>query len=265
MLDEYFKELDKFHPMEREKERETIAKALAGDRRAYDNIVSCNLKFVVSIAKSYQGQGLLLEDLISEGNLGLLKALDKFDLSKNVKFISYAVWWIRQSILNAIHENAKSIRIPLNKISNVARIDKAREELIEQLGREPSTTELELFLENPEILVDRQYSYTMVDLNKPQTENDKTLDEIIPAESTLSPEDTTEDFLLEFEEALGGFPDRDKKILKMYYGIGYPRAYTLKDIGDDFGLTRERIRQIKKRALDRLKLKHRSAKLRSYL
>jgi RNA polymerase primary sigma factor len=105
----------------------------------------------------------------------------------------------------------------------------------------------------------------MVDLNKPQTENDKTLDEIIPAESTLSPEDTTEDFLLEFEEALGGFPDRDKKILKMYYGIGYPRAYTLKDIGDDFGLTRERIRQIKKRALDRLKLKHRSAKLRSYL
>ncbi|HNW88136.1 MAG TPA: RNA polymerase sigma factor RpoD/SigA [Bacteroidales bacterium] len=265
MLDEYFKELDRFQPLERGKERETIAKAKTGDRRAYDSIINCNLKFVVSIAKSYQGQGLLLDDLISEGNLGLLKALDRFDLDRNVKFISYAVWWIRQSILNAIHENAKSIRIPLNKIANVAKIDKAREELIEQLGREPSTNELEIFLENPEILIDKQYSYTMIDLNKPQTENDKTLDEIVPAESTLSPENTTEDFLLEFETSLKGFPDRDKQILKMYYGIGYPRAYTLKDIGDELGLTRERIRQIKKRALGRLQLKHRSAKLRSYL
>lgn len=265
MLDTYFKELDKFQPLERENEREVIFKALSGDRKAYNQIINCNLKFVVSIAKAYQGQGILLEDLISEGNLGLIKALERFDLKRNVKFISYAVWWIRQSILNAIHENAKSIRIPLNKISNVTKIDKARDILAEQLGRNPSMNELEIFLENPEILQDEQYSYIMLDLDKPHTDNDKSLEGIIPTEFIEDSEVIRQEFIIELNQAIKGFPERDKKIIKMYYGIGYQRAYTLKDIGDEMSLTRERIRQIKKRAIDKLKLNHRNVHLRSYL
>lgn len=265
-MDAYFKSIGVFKILSREEERDLLAKARDGDLAAYNKVLSSNLRFVISVAKKYQNQGLELEELVAEGNLGLVKAFYKFDLGRNVKFITYAVWWIRQCILNAIHENAKTIRLPLNKIANITKLTKAREALAQELGREPSQIELEEEVNDPVLIEDAAFLYTVIGLDETHTDNDGTLKNVLPADPTYNDLRDREDaFRLELNIVLEDFTEREKKILHMYYGIGHVRAYTLKEIGIDMGLTRERIRQIKEKILERLKRKHRSEPLRPYL
>ena len=263
-LDYYMRDIRKFKILSREEERALVIKANKGDRKSEEMMINCNLRFVVSIAKQYQNQGLELEDLISEGNIGLMKALKKFDVTKNYKFITYAVWWIRQSILNSIHENAKLIRIPINKISNVSRLLKLENILEQDLSRNVSLYELADHLNDDESVKNLQYNYTMIDLDQPQTDDDKTLSNIIPdpsvnfAEKLEFVKDELEDVLLDFSE-------KERQILYMYYGIDYERTFTLTEIGDHLGLTRERIRQIKQQIINRLRKQEKIDELREHL
>jgi len=265
-MNRYLKDISKFDPVSREIERVLLVKAKNGNTQAFNTLIQSNLKFVIRTAKKYQGQGISLNDLVAEGNIGLLKAFDRFDVTrKNIKFITYAVWWIRQTILNAIHENAKLIRLPLNKISNVTKISKATELLRETLSREPTDIEIADYLENPDILKDLKYAYVMVGLNTPHTEDGKDLNSVISSNEIENLGSLEEEFRKELDDILISFPEREKIIIHMYYGIGYVRAYTLKEIGEEFKLTRERIRQIKEKVLKKLRLRHRKEKLRLYL
>jgi len=265
MLQQYFTEIDKYDLIPKEEERLLLVAAKNGDNAAYEKLINSNLKFVVNVAKSYQRQGVSLEDLIEEGNIGLIKAFNKFDLNRQVKFISYAVWWIRQSIINAIHENAKLVRLPLNKINNLTRARKSRNELEETLGRDVTELELEDYIDNPEIIKDLKFNYKVVSVDTPHTDDKKSLSNIIPYYDTGSPEHYEQEFRKELDIAISGFKEREKKIIRMYYGIEYLRPYTLKEIGDEMNLTRERIRQIKEKAIKKLQKKHRSETLRLYL
>mgnify|MGYP006411298071 CR=1 FL=1 len=267
IMDAYLKLIRDFEPLTKKQEQELFKKAHNGDDAAYDKLIYSNLKFVISVAKKYQNQGLTLEDLICEGNFGLVKAYYKFDIGKNVKFITYAVWWIRQAILNAIHEQVKLIRIPLNKIANVTKIAKARALLEAELGGEPSDYEIEEYINDPLVMKDSLYSHTVISLDKPHTDNAKDLTNIIPAEDDKDSLAFLEQcFKEELESILvKDFTAKERSIVRMYYGIGHIRPYTLKEIGIDMGLTRERIRQIKEKVLNKLKMKHRSEKLRIFL
>ncbi len=265
-MDPYFRSIKPFKTLSREEERELLMKAHNGDTAAYNKVLNYNLRFVITVAKKYQNQGLELEELVAEGNLGLVKAFYKFDLERNVKFITYAVWWIRQSILNAIHENAKMIRLPLNKIANITKLTKAWEALAQELGREPTQVELEEEVSDPVLMKDATFLYTVIGLDESHTDNDGTLKNVLAADPSYEELRNREDaFREELDIVLEDFSEREKKILYMYYGIGHVRAYTLKEIGIDMGLTRERIRQIKEKILERLKRKHRSEPLRPYL
>lgn len=265
-MERYFNSIQNLPTVSREEERRLLKLAYAGNDSAYNKVMNANLRFVITVAKKYQNQGLELEDLVAEGNLGLVKAYHKFDLDKNVKFITYAVWWIRQSILNAIHENAKMIRLPLNKIANITKLSKVFESLAQELGREPTHYELVDAVDDPVLLEDAAFLYTVIGLDEPHTDNDDTLKNVLPADPTYNELQYRDDmFKLELDVVLQDFTGREKKILYMYYGIGQVRAYTLKEIGIDMGLTRERIRQIKEKVLERLRRKHRSEPLRPYL
>tara|TARA_B100001113_G_C21097486_1_gene617191 strand:- start:526 stop:1323 length:798 start_codon:yes stop_codon:yes gene_type:complete len=262
----YLNEIKDFKPLTVEEEREIMLKAKNGNNGAYNKLMNSNLKFVVSVAKKYQKQGLELEDLIAEGNLGLCKAFKKFDMNRNVKFITYAVWWIRQAILNAIHEHAKTIRLPLNKIINITKSRKAEEKFVQKKGRLPDMFELAHELDDPRILEDLKHSYTLIALDEPHTDDGKDLYNIIPAQDDVLDEAGKRDeFLGELKEALKDFTEREKEIIYMYYGINHVRPYTLKEIGIDMGLTRERIRQIKEKILTKLRKQNRSGTLRSYM
>lgn len=263
-IEKYLNQIRKYTPLTKKEEREFFIKAKSGDKAAYDHIMQSNLRFVVSVAKQYQNQGLDLDDLIAEGNLGLVKAYEKFDYSKNYKFITYAVWWIRQSILSAIQENAKVVKVPVNKLNNITKISKIRQQLEQENLGSVTFEEIREYVDDPVILNDIKHSIIKVPLDKTYTDNDKNLNEIIPDE-------TSDLFLLtehakeEIELILEDFPEREREILYMYYGINYPRPYTLREIGIDIGLTRERIRQIKVKALEKLRKKTKADKLRSYL
>ena len=266
MLEIYLKEISKYPSLSKEEEKEVLEKAKAGDTIAYNKIINSNLKFVVSVARQYQNQGIGLDDLIAEGNVGLIKGFNRFDITRNFKFITYAVWWIRQSILNAIHLNSKLIRLPGNKIANVSKITKANQELEQQLTRVPTYEELEEFLTDARILNDLGFNYTVIGLHTPYTENNKDLTDILPSELTSEElEMKREEFLDEFNELLKDFTEREKKIITLYYGIGQIRPYTLKEIGIEICLTRERVRQIKEAVLRKLSKKSESEILRSFL
>lgn len=267
MIEQYFSDINAFKPLSREEERDLLIEAKSGNRAAYEKLINSNLKFVVSVAKAYQGQGVPLEDLISEGNIGLMKAYDRFDINKPVKFISYAVWWIRQSIINTIHENSKIVRLPLNKINNLSKARKAKAVLEDSLGREASNAELLNYIDDPEILKDLKFQFTVISFDTPHTDNKKDLTQILFKEEDFekSLEDYEKEFKKELNMAIHGFSKREKKIIKMYFGIGYTRPYTLKEIGTEMELTRERIRQIKEKALEKLRKKHRNENLRLYL
>ena len=266
MFNHYLNDIRNCSPLEKEEERELIIKAKAGNTLAYNKVIKSNLRFVIDTAKKYQGQGIDLEDLVAEGNIGLIKAFDRFDISKGFRFITYAVWWIRQSILTALHEHAKLIRLPLNKISSVTKINKIQETLRDALRREPTQRELEDELgENKKLLNDLQFNYTILDLDNPYTEDGKDLNNVISIAEELNPEDYEKEFRKELEDILTKFTEREKIIIKMYYGIGYKDNYTLQEIGEEFGITRERVRQIKEKVLQNLRKKHKSDKLRIFL
>ncbi|MBC8410397.1 MAG: sigma-70 family RNA polymerase sigma factor [Rhodobacteraceae bacterium] len=267
-MEAYFNTIKDYEVLPKKEERELLKKAKAGSNSAYEKIIACNLKFVVSVAKQYQNKGLPLDELIAEGNLGLVKAFHKFDLKYKNGFITYAVWWIRQCIMNALHEHSRLIRLPANKITAVTKIMHAKDHLKQELLRDPTNGELSDYISDTpsdKIFEDLKYNYSIVPLDAPQTDNQKTLHEVLPGHPSDIPDSSSDSLKEEIGYILSEFTEREQQIIEMYFGINQPRNYTLEEIGVDLGLTRERIRQIKLKVINKLKMQHRSDKLKVYL
>jgi len=269
-LSKYLEEIGKYEPLSPEEEIAVAKKVKEGSQEALEKLTTANLRFVVSVAKDYQGQGLPLSDLINEGNLGLIKAAHRFDETRGFKFISYAVWWIRQSILQALAEHSRIIRLPLNRVGNITKISKASEKLQHSLRRKPRPGEIaeELDMKPEEVSDAIQISRRHYSLDKPFRDGESnSLMDVIEDNQGDDPDDDlmSESLKQEVMDALSTLSDRERTVLEMYFGIGRDYALTLNEIGDEFGLTRERIRQIKEKALRRLRHKSRSQGLRQYL
>ncbi len=268
-LDKYLQEIGREELISVEEEVELAQRIRQGDARALDKLTRANLRFVVSVAKQYQNQGLSLPDLINEGNLGLIKAAQKFDETRGFKFISYAVWWIRQSILQALAEQSRIVRLPLNQVGSLNKIGKALSKFEQENERRPSPEELAERLEVPvEKIADtlKVSSGRHISVDAPFVEGEDnslldvlTNDDSPAADSTL----TQESLSKEVDRALHQLPERDREIIRMFFGIGC-QEMTLEEIGAKFDLTRERVRQIKEKAIRRLK-GQRSRQLRTYL
>ncbi len=270
-LDKYLQEISKVDLITADEEVELAQRIKQGDEKALEKLTKANLRFVVSVAKQYQNQGLSLPDLINEGNLGLIKAAKRFDETKGFKFISYAVWWIRQSILQALSEQARIIRLPLNKIGSINRLNKAFAELEQKYEREPTIEELASFLDiKPSEIKDtlRNNNRPMsVDAPLSQDEDANNLLDVLNNNDLPRPDSQliNESLVHEVERALSTLSYREAAIVKMYYGIaGFPQM-TLEEIGLQLDLTRERVRQIKEKAIRRLKHSSRSKLLKAYL
>ena len=241
-----------------------------GDQRALDTLTKANLRFVVSVAKQYQNQGLSLPDLINEGNLGLIKAAKRFDETRGFKFISYAVWWIRQSILQALAEQSRIVRLPLNQVGSLNRIGKASAKLEQELGRPPTANELADYLELPVYKVKASLKmhsrHVSVDAPLMEGETSSMLDVMINFD-----EPDTDQYLMreslgqEIARSLSTLSEKERDVINLYYGIGQGHSWTLDEIGIKFSLTRERVRQIKEKAIRRLKHNSRSKLLKVYL
>ena len=269
-LSKYLQEISRFEPLSPEKEVELAIRVKQGDRLALKELTEANLRFVVSVAKDYQGQGLPLTDLINEGNLGLIKAAERFDETRGFKFISYAVWWIRQSILQALAEHSRIVRLPLNRVGTISKINKAAERLEQEFERSPRADELARQLEmKPHEVNDAQrISRRHHSLDTPFSDEDKNcLLDVIPDDAAKEPDQELQMDSLQEEvtAALDTLKEREREVLKMYFGISHSYALTLNEIGEEFGLTRERVRQIKEKAIRRLRHRSRSRKLRQYL
>ena len=269
-LSKYLQEISRFEPLSTTREVELAIKVKQGNRPALKELTEANLRFVVSVAKDYQGQGLPLTDLINEGNLGLIKAAERFDETRGFKFISYAVWWIRQSILQALAEHSRIVRLPLNRVGTISKINKAAERLEQEFERSPRADELARQLEmKPNEVNDAQrISRRHHSLDTPFSDEDKNcLLDVIPDQSTKEPDQELQMDSLQEEvaAALDTLKDREREVIKMYFGISHSYALTLNEIGEEFGLTRERVRQIKEKAIRRLRHRSRSRKLRQYL
>ena len=269
-LSKYLQEISRFEPLSPTREVELAIKVKQGDRLALKELTEANLRFVVSVAKDYQGQGLPLTDLINEGNLGLIKAAERFDETRGFKFISYAVWWIRQSILQALAEHSRIVRLPLNRVGTISKINKAAERLEQEFERSPRADELAKQLEmKPNEVNDAQrISRRHHSLDTPFSDEDKNcLLDVIPDHATQEPDQELQMDSLQEEvaAALDTLKDREREVIKMYFGISHSYALTLNEIGEEFGLTRERVRQIKEKAIRRLRHRSRSRKLRQYL
>ncbi|HEM47388.1 MAG TPA: sigma-70 family RNA polymerase sigma factor [Alphaproteobacteria bacterium] len=260
-LDQYLKEISAYPLLKREEEVDLAQRIRKGEEEALDKLVRSNLRFVVSVAKKYQNQGVALSDLINEGNLGLIRAAHKFDETKGIKFISYAVWWIRQAILQALAEQSRIVRVPLNRAGALHRIGKRSAMLLQELGREPTVEELadELDLSEDEVRRTLSLSQTHLSLDAPLTpgEDNRLLD-YLPDQFSPGPDDETYDRALmdTVEEALATLKEREAKILRLYFGLDGQEPMTLEEIGSLLGITRERVRQIKEKAL--LRLRHAS-------
>jgi RNA polymerase primary sigma factor len=260
-LDQYLKEISAYRLLTREEEVDLAQRIRKGEEEALDRLVRSNLRFVVSVAKKYQNQGVALSDLINEGNLGLIRAAHKFDETKGIKFISYAVWWIRQAILQALAEQSRIVRVPLNRAGALHRIGKRSAMLLQELGREPTVEELadELDISEDEVRRTLSLSQTHLSLDAPLTpgEDNRLLD-YLPDQFAAGPDDETYDRALldTVEEALGTLKERESKILRLYFGLEDQEPMTLEEIGSLLGITRERVRQIKEKAL--LRLRHAS-------
>jgi len=260
-LDQYLREISQYPLINREMEVELAQKIRTGCEESLDKLVRSNLRFVVSVAKKYQNQGVSLSDLINEGNLGLIRAAHKFDETKGIKFISYAVWWIRQAILQALAEQSRIVRVPLNRAGALHRIGKRSSALLQELGREPTVEELadELDLSEEEIQRTLSLSQSHLSLDAPLTpgEDNRLLD-YLPDQFSPAPDDETYEQALTHtvEEALATLKEREAKILRLYFGLDGQEPMTLEEIGSLLGITRERVRQIKEKAL--LRLRHAS-------
>ena len=271
-LDKYLLEIGKEDLISAEEEVILAQKIRNGDRKALERLTKANLRFVVSVSKQYQNQGLTLPDLINEGNLGLIKAAERFDETRGFKFISYAVWWIRQSILQALAEQARIVRLPLNKIGTINKINKAYSELEQKFERPPSAEELGEFLEvsTEEVRQSLSSSGRHLSMDAPLSENDESsssMYDILPNTYMNSPEKelVTESLRKDIERSLSTLTIREGEVVRLYYGLNGVYPLTLEDIGEQFDLTRERVRQIKEKAIRRLKHTSRSRMLKSYL
>ena len=269
-LDKYLQEIGREELITVEEEVELAQKIRKGDRRALEKLTRANLRFVVSVAKQYQNQGLSLPDLINEGNLGLIKAAEKFDETRGFKFISYAVWWIRQSILQALAEQARIVRLPLNQVGSLNKISKAFSKFEQENERRPSAEELADQLDLPvdKVVDSLKVSGRHISVDAPfvDGEDNSLLDVLVNDDSPMADNSLVNESLsCEIERALSTLlTDREKEIIQMFFGIGM-QEMTLEEIGDRFGLTRERVRQIKEKAIRRLKQSQKSKLLKSYL
>lgn len=269
-LDKYLQEIGKVELLAPEEEIELARKIRKGDQKALEKLTKANLRFVVSVAKQYQNQGLSLGDLINEGNLGLIKAAKRFDETRGFKFISYAVWWIRQSILQALAEQSRIVRLPLNRVGALNKIGKAFSTLEQEFEREPSPSELaeELDMSLFEVADTLKISGRHLSMDAPfaQGEDNRLLD-VIHDERTPLPDNELmrESLSREVERALSTLSDREAEVIRLYFGLGREHSLTLEEIGERFNLTRERVRQIKEKAIRRLRHASRSKALRSYL
>ena len=269
-LDKYFQEIGKVNLLTPEEEIELAVKIKQGDPQAFEKLTKANLRFVVSVAKQYQNQGLSLGDLINEGNLGLIKAARRFDETRGFKFISYAVWWIRQSILQALAEQSRIVRLPLNRVGVLNKIGKAYRNLEQEFEREPSPEELanELEMDVQDVAETLQISTKHLSFDAPfaQDQENRLLD-VLEDEEQPSPDTSlmSESLNEEIERALSKLSEMEAAIIKLYFGLENEQAMTLEEIGDKFNLTRERIRQIKEKAIRRLRNATRSKELKKYL
>src|SRR5882757_382444 len=258
-LDQYLREISQYPLITREEEVTLAQRIKQQDPEALDKLVRSNLRFVVSVAKKYQNQGVSLSDLINEGNLGLIRAAHKFDETKGIKFISYAVWWIRQAILQALAEQSRIVRVPLNRAGTLHRIGKRASALLQELGREAT---------HAEVAKTMSISQTHLSLDAPMNpgEDNRLLDYLPDTMNPTPDEETFEKALSEsIEEALSHLKERESKILRLYFGLDGGEPMTLEEIGALLGITRERVRQIKEKALSRLRHVSRARALESYL
>jgi RNA polymerase primary sigma factor len=269
-LDKYLHEIGKVELITAEEEVELARRIRNGDEKAFDKLIKANLRFVVSVSKQYQNQGLSLPDLINEGNVGLIKAAQRFDETRGFKFISYAVWWIRQSILQALAEQARIVRLPLNKIGSINKINKAFADLEQKYEREPSVSEIAEVLEMApnDVKEALKSAGRHVSMDAPITQDEETtLYDVILSKDSPSPDKSllTDSLRKEIERVLSTLTYREANILRLYFGLNSKYAYTLEEIGEEFSLTRERVRQIKEKAIKRLKNATRCKLLKAYL
>ncbi len=270
-LEKYLQEIGKVDLLTPEEEVDLAKKIKQGDQVSLERLTKANLRFVVSVAKQYQNQGLSLSDLINEGNLGLIKAAQRFDETRGFKFISYAVWWIRQSILQALAEQSRIVRLPLNKVGSLNKINKAFSLLEQEYEREPSSEELADILEIPteEVETTLGVAARHVSMDAPFVEGeDNSLLDVLENGTTPSTDtalEYKESLRREINRSLSTLTDRQCDVIKLYFGIGVEHPMSLEDIGEKFGLTRERVRQIKDKAINKLRNTSRSKLLKNYL
>lgn len=269
-LDKYFHEIAKEPLLTAEDEIQLAIKIRNGDTAALERLVKSNLRFVVSVAKQYQNQGLSLGDLINEGNVGLMKAARRFDETRGFKFISYAVWWIRQSILQALAEQSRIVRLPLNRVGTLNRIGRAFSHLEQEFERDPSSEELarELEMDVEDIADILKVTGKPMSMDAPINQSDEnSLHDILINDELPSPDDElmTESLKEEIKRALNVLNEREKEVLKLYFGIDTDQPLTLEEIGEKFNLTRERVRQIKEKAIRKLRHNSKSKNLKSFL
>ncbi len=269
-LDLYLRDIRAYPLISREEEAELARRIHVSDQDALDKLVRANLRFVVSVAKRYQNQGVSLSDLINEGNLGLIRAANKFDGTKGIKFISYAVWWIRQAILQALAEQSRIVRVPLNRAGALHRIGKKASSLLQELGREATNAEIAEGMDISEEEVAKTMSIFQVHLSLDAplvAGEDNRLSDYLADTVSRTPDEHTFDRALNeaIEDSLGSLKEREAKIIRLYFGIDGAEPMTLEEIGAMLGITRERVRQIKEKALSRLRHVSRSKSLESFL
>lgn len=271
-LDKYLQEIGRVELITAEEEVRLAQRIKEGDKVALERLTKANLRFVVSVAKQYQNQGMSLPDLINEGNMGLIKAAERFDETRGFKFISYAVWWIRQSILQALAEQARIVRLPLNKIGTINKINRAYSELEQRLERPPSAEELaeELECSVSDVRNSMRNNGRHVSMDAPLVADDESsssMYDILPNDSLPGPEKNLvlESLRKDIERSLSTLTSREGDVVRLYFGLNGKHPMTLEEIGERFELTRERVRQIKEKAIRRLKHTSRSRMLQSYL
>jgi RNA polymerase primary sigma factor len=270
-LEKYLQEIGKVELISPEEEVKLALRIRQGDQQALEKLTKSNLRFVVSVAKQYQNQGLPLPDLINEGNLGLIKAAQRFDETRGFKFISYAVWWIRQSILQALAEQSRIVRLPLNKVGLTNRISKAYSQLEQEFEREPTPEELATLLDidTAEVAATLGLSARHVSMDQPLSDGEEgTLLDVMcnpNADSTDCELEVKASLRTEIDRSLGTLTERQKEVVRYFFGLGVDHPLSLEDIGEKFNLTRERVRQIKDKAISRLRSTNRCKLLRTYL
>ena len=270
-LDKYLLEISKYDLISAEEEVDLAVKIRGGDENALQKLTKANLRFVISVSKQYQNQGLSLSDLINEGNLGLIKAAQRFDETRGFKFISYAVWWIRQSILQALAEQSRIVRLPLNKIGSINKINRAFSDLEQKYGRPPTPEEiaesLDITIEEVKQSIKNNGRHLSMDAPLKDSEDSNNMYEVMSSDSSPKPDKQLmkESLRREIERSLSTLTPREADVIRLYFGLSGKHPMTLEEIGEKFDLTRERVRQIKEKSIRRLKHTSRSKLLKSYL